>query len=467
MASAKIGEIDESKLDDFKHALTPTPATLLSVLGVVRLTGKADVEIADTGFRATRFSAADIADQKIKTVTSSSLATGLITTLIQRLDVTVQALGLGIGLGGIVQALGVLLTPLGPGAGRRDQPGAGHAGPAPRSGGCPRPRPDLPERARDAARSRRMSLRPVGNRSIQRRMTDPTPAADMTYARYLDLDRLLAAQSPISDEHDEMLFVIIHQTKELWLKQILHEVALAQSLVRAGDLVPAYKSLARVSRIQAVMTQSWDILATMTPADYLRFRGVLGSSSGFQSDQFRRFETMLGLKDAKLPVASSSTGPRPTRPWPRRIAAPSLYDDALAQLAKAGLPVPAEVLNRDVSQPYQPSEGGRGRLAGGLSRHRALVALLPTGRETGRSGRRPADLAAQACGDGRADHRPSSRHGRHRRRRLSVLDAASVAASPSCGRCERSCDAESELDYAEDRPLRPELTPVSASREFA
>ena len=114
LASAKIGEIDESRLHNFKQALTPTPATLLSVLGVVRLTGKADVEIADTGFRSVRFSAADIADQRIKTVTSNSLAAGLITTLIQRLDVTVHVLGLGLGLGGIVQALGVLLTPLGP-----------------------------------------------------------------------------------------------------------------------------------------------------------------------------------------------------------------------------------------------------------------------------------------------------------------------------------------------------------------
>jgi len=199
-----------------------------------------------------------------------------------------------------------------------------------------------------------MSLRPVGNRSIQRPMTD-TPAADMTYARYLDLDRLLAAQSPISDEHDEMLFVVIHQTKELWLKQILHEVALAQSLVRAGDLVPAYKSLARVSRIQAVMTQSWDILATMTPADYLRFRGVLGSSSGFQSDQFRRFETMLGLKDAKF-LSFQLDRPEAHAALAEALAAPSLYDDALAQMAKAGLPIPDEVLNRDVSQPYQPSE---------------------------------------------------------------------------------------------------------------
>ena len=186
-----------------------------------------------------------------------------------------------------------------------------------------------------------------------------TPAAtpsDMTYARYLGLDRLLSAQDPISDEHDEMLFVIIHQTKDLWLKQILHEVALAQTLVRSGDLVPAYKSLARVSRIQAVMTQSWDILATMTPADYLRFRGVLGSSSGFQSDQFRRFEAMLGLKDARF-LSFQEDRPEAHAALAEAIAAPSLYDDTLAQLAKAGLPVPMDVLSRDVSQPYQPSEG--------------------------------------------------------------------------------------------------------------
>ncbi len=192
-------------------------------------------------------------------------------------------------------------------------------------------------------------------------MTDPNFAADtapsdMTYARYLGLDRLLSAQEPISDQHDEMLFVIIHQAKELWLKQILHEVALAQTLVRSGDLTPAYKSLARVSRIQAVMTQSWDILATMTPADYLQFRGVLGSSSGFQSDQFRRLETMLGLKDKKF-LAFQTDRPEAHAALSQALSAPSLYDDALAQLAAAGVPVPAEVLNRDVSQPYVASEG--------------------------------------------------------------------------------------------------------------
>jgi tryptophan 2,3-dioxygenase len=183
-------------------------------------------------------------------------------------------------------------------------------------------------------------------------MTQPS---DMTYAGYLALDDLLSAQHPLSDQHDEMLFVVIHQTKELWLKQILHEVALAQTMVRAGDLVPAYKSLARVSRIQAVMTQSWDILSTMTPADYLRFRGVLGASSGFQSDQFRRFEAMLGLKNAAF-LKHHEARPDAHAALKAAISAPSLYDDALAQLAIAGLPVPIAVLNRDVTQPYAPSE---------------------------------------------------------------------------------------------------------------
>ncbi|MCO8031045.1 tryptophan 2,3-dioxygenase [Brevundimonas diminuta] len=178
----------------------------------------------------------------------------------------------------------------------------------------------------------------------------------VTYAGYLALDDILSAQKPRSDQHDEMLFVIIHQTKELWLKQILHEVALAQTLVRAGDLVPAYKSLARVSRIQSVMTQSWDILATMTPADYLKFRGDLGASSGFQSDQFRRLETMLGLKDPRF-LRFHAERPAAHAALKAALESPSLYDDALLQLAKAGLPVPDAVLNRDVSQSYEANEG--------------------------------------------------------------------------------------------------------------
>ena len=179
--------------------------------------------------------------------------------------------------------------------------------------------------------------------------------SDITYAGYLALDDLLATQHPLSDQHDEMLFVIIHQTKELWLKQILHELTLAQGMVRSGDLVPAYKSLARISRIQSVMTQSWDILATMTPSDYLRFRSVLGSSSGFQSDQFRRFEAMLGLKDARF-LGFHEDRPEALAALKAAIEAPSLYDDVLHQMAAAGLTIPAAVLGRDVSKPYEPDE---------------------------------------------------------------------------------------------------------------
>ncbi|MGI4819327.1 MAG: tryptophan 2,3-dioxygenase [Janthinobacterium lividum] len=189
----------------------------------------------------------------------------------------------------------------------------------------------------------------IRSQSIENARHEPQ---GVTYAGYLSLDQLLGAQSPRTDQHDEMLFVIIHQTKELWLKQILHEVALAQSLIRAGDLVPAYKSLARVSRIQAVMTQSWDILATMTPADYLKFRGDLGASSGFQSDQFRRLETMLGLKDPRF-LRFHAERPEAHAALKAALEAPSVYDDALRQLHLAGLHIPDDVLNRDVSTQYE------------------------------------------------------------------------------------------------------------------
>jgi tryptophan 2,3-dioxygenase len=125
-----------------------------------------------------------------------------------------------------------------------------------------------------------------------------TPAG-MTYTDYLALDELLGAQRPLSPLHDEMLFIVIHQTKELWLKQILHELELAIALVEQDRFAPAYKAMARIGRIQAVMTLSWDVLSTLTPVDYTAFRDVLGTSSGFQSAQFREMEYRLGLKDER------------------------------------------------------------------------------------------------------------------------------------------------------------------------
>lgn len=167
----------------------------------------------------------------------------------------------------------------------------------------------------------------------------------MTYGRYLALDQLLTAQHPLSDEHDELLFIVIHQTKELWLKQAIAELRVAIDLVRGDKLVEAYKSLARVSRIQAVMTLSWDVLTTMTPSDYSRFRGVLGTSSGFQSDQFRAVETLLGLRGGGVP------GPLTTQ----FAASPSLWDEANAALARAGFDLPEAALARDWAKPYKPS----------------------------------------------------------------------------------------------------------------
>lgn len=194
--------------------------------------------------------------------------------------------------------------------------------------------------------------------SVEADAMSDTPAkpveSSVTYSQYLALDELLAAQKPRSDRHDELLFVIIHQTKELWLKQIIAEVKLAKSLIVAGNVEPAYKALARVSRIQTIMTLSWDVLATMTPADYLSFRGELGTSSGFQSHQFRELEYLLGLKDGAF-LSFHAERPQVLAELKAALAAPSLYDDALAQLPRHGLALPPEVLDRDLSQPYVPS----------------------------------------------------------------------------------------------------------------
>ncbi|HEY8617255.1 tryptophan 2,3-dioxygenase [Phenylobacterium sp.] len=177
----------------------------------------------------------------------------------------------------------------------------------------------------------------------------------MTYARYLGLDALLGAQTPLSDRHDELLFIVIHQTKELWLKEIIHEVKLARRLVAAGDLEPAYKALARVSRIQTIMTLSWDVLATLTPADYLSFRESLGTSSGFQSHQFRELEYLLGLKDESF-LRFHAERPEVLAELKAALEGPSLYDLAIAQLPAHGLVLPDAVLMRDASKPYQPSQ---------------------------------------------------------------------------------------------------------------
>jgi tryptophan 2,3-dioxygenase len=177
----------------------------------------------------------------------------------------------------------------------------------------------------------------------------------ITYGSYLHLPELLACQQPRSARHDELLFIILHQTMELWMKQVLYEIDAAQETIAQGDLVPAYKGLARISRIQAVMTQAWDILATMTPADYLGFRSVLGTSSGFQSAQFRTLEYRLGLKDEAF-LKFQEEGSAEKRAMEQALDRPSLYDETLVQLSKAGFAVPADVLQRPRRSPYAANE---------------------------------------------------------------------------------------------------------------
>ena len=184
-----------------------------------------------------------------------------------------------------------------------------------------------------------------------------TPAG-ITYADYLKLDQLLSAQQPLSELHDEMLFIVIHQTKELWMKELLHELRLAVALVGEDRFAEAYKAMARISRIQAVMTLSWDVLSTLTPVDYLKFRAVLGTSSGFQSVQFREIEFRLGLKNAAF-LEQYPEGSADHARLQAALDEPSLREAAVAALERAGFDVgdgSAEALAAAWLQVYRDAE---------------------------------------------------------------------------------------------------------------
>ena len=172
---------------------------------------------------------------------------------------------------------------------------------------------------------------------------------NMSYGDYLGLDRLLSAQHPVSEEHDEPLFIIIHQATELWMKLVLHELKAAQACIEADDLQPAFKMLSRVSKIQTQLIQSWSVLGTMTPADYLTFRDQLGHSSGFQSFQYREIEYRLGNKNPAL-LAPHKHKPEVHDRLQDALNSPSLYDSTLRLLARHGLDIDSALLDRDVSQ---------------------------------------------------------------------------------------------------------------------
>lgn len=177
---------------------------------------------------------------------------------------------------------------------------------------------------------------------------------DVTYSGYLDLDKVLNAQHPASGAHDEMLFIIVHQASELWLKLCLHELTQARIAMEADNLRPAFKMLSRVARAQAQLIQSWDVLSTMTPHDYSTVRPHLGASSGFQSPQYRMMEFMLGGRDAKHVRLHSKTGDWGAR-LETELARASLYDAAIALLARRGFEIDQTVTERDLSAPYAPN----------------------------------------------------------------------------------------------------------------
>jgi tryptophan 2,3-dioxygenase len=178
-------------------------------------------------------------------------------------------------------------------------------------------------------------------------------AGQLDYGGYLALDRLLTSQRPVSSSHDELLFIVIHQTTELWLKVMVHELRAARRMIAADSLRSSFKMLARVSRIQAQLIQSWDVLSTLTPADYLAFRDRLGPASGLQSHQYRLLECLLGQKRPEL-LAVFRHHLDIQAEVAAELDAPSLYDEAIRLLARRGMAIAADHLERDWRQPYRP-----------------------------------------------------------------------------------------------------------------
>lgn len=176
----------------------------------------------------------------------------------------------------------------------------------------------------------------------------------LTYDGYLHLDEMLRHQQTRSPAHDELMFITIHQASELWMKLAIFELGAAMREIAAGGIRPALKMLARVSRIQAQLTQSWSILATMTPSDYSAFRPFLGESSGFQSYQYREIEFRLGNKNPAM-IRAHRNNPPMHEHLERVLHEPSVYDLVLALLPAHGLEIPDAILRRDVSVPYTPS----------------------------------------------------------------------------------------------------------------
>lgn len=196
-----------------------------------------------------------------------------------------------------------------------------------------------------------MTDKPRNYREVEDSITS-TFKDDMAYADYLQLAQVLSAQKPLTDQHDEMLFIIIHQASELWLKLATYELRAAIREVGADNLRGAFKVMSRIKMILRQLTQSWDILSTLTPVDYLKFRDRLGNASGFQSYTYRTVEFLLGNKNEQV-IRVFKSNPGSHERLVKTLHAPSLYDVVIARLAAAGLPIDAAMLERDVTQPYE------------------------------------------------------------------------------------------------------------------
>lgn len=248
----------------------------------------------------------------------------------------------------------------------------------------------------------------------------------LTYGRYLHLDALLGAQAPLSrpEAHDELLFIIQHQTSELWLKLALHELTGACDDLAADDLPPALKRLARVKHVQKQLIEQWTVLATLTPSEYQRFRGFLGSSSGFQSYQYRAVEFTLGAKDAgMLEVFADDEAARAL--LTSTLERPSLYAEFLRLLARRGHPVPADVLARDVREPHR-EDPRLVEVFRDLRRARAALGRLRDLRGARRHRGQPAAVALPPPQDRRTHHRAARRHRRDERRVVPAARARPV-----------------------------------------
>ncbi|MUH71144.1 tryptophan 2,3-dioxygenase [Psychrosphaera haliotis] len=178
---------------------------------------------------------------------------------------------------------------------------------------------------------------------------------NMSYGDYLNLEQILSAQHPQSKEHDEMLFIVIHQASELWIKLAGHELAAAIRFLEDEQFGPAFKVISRVKQIFIQLTQSWNILSTLTPVDYLKFRDDLGQSSGFQSYGYRKIEFMLGNKNQDL-IKVHKANPSVHDELMSLSESPSLYDVVIKIMDKRGFEVDKELLERDFNQPYSEND---------------------------------------------------------------------------------------------------------------